>query len=130
MRTLGLDPMSMLVVPRVLALIIMLPLLTFLADIMGLLGGALMVWQMLDTSPGVFIVRLSEASDFWTFGVGIFIAPFMVLVVGKLGCYSGLRVTGSAESVGVQTTKSVVQSIFMVIVLDALFAVFFTTMGI
>ncbi|MCE7999890.1 MAG: ABC transporter permease [Rhodobiaceae bacterium] len=130
MRTLGLDPMDMLVVPRVLALVIMLPLLTFVADIMGLVGGALMVWQMLDTSPGVFIVRLSEAADFWTFGVGILKAPFMALVIAMIGCYAGMRVTGSAESVGVQTTRSVVQSIFMVIVLDALFAVFFTAIGI
>ena len=117
-------------VPRVLALVIMLPLLTFVADIMGLVGGALMVWQMLDTSPGVFIVRLSEAADFWTFGVGILKAPFMALVIAMIGCYAGMRVTGSAESVGVQTTRSVVQSIFMVIVLDALFAVFFTAIGI
>jgi phospholipid/cholesterol/gamma-HCH transport system permease protein len=130
MRTLGLDPMDMLVVPRVLALVLMLPLLTFIADIMGLLGGAMVVWEMQGTSPGVFIVRLREASDFWTFGVGLVKAPFMALVIALIGCYSGLKVTGSAESVGTQTTKSVVKAIFMVIVLDALFAVFFTAMGI
>lgn len=130
MRTLGLDPMDMLVVPRVLALVLMLPLLTFIADIMGLLGGAMVVWEMQGTSPGVFIVRLHEASDFWTFGVGLVKAPFMALVIALIGCYSGLKVTGSAESVGTQTTKSVVKAIFMVIVLDALFAVFFTAMGI
>ena len=130
MRTLGLDPMDMLVVPRVLALIVMLPLLTFIADMMGLLGGAMVVWQMQGTSPGIFIVRLKEAADFWTFGVGMIKAPFMALVIAMIGCYSGLKVTGSAESVGLETTRSVVKSIFMVIVLDALFAIFFTTMGI
>ena len=130
MRTLGLDPMDMLVVPRVLALIIMLPLLTFIADLMGLLGGMMVVWSMLDTSPGIFIVRLHDASNFWTFGVGMIKAPFMALIIAMIGCYSGLRVTGSAESVGNQTTKSVVKSIFMVIVVDALFAVFFTAMGV
>lgn len=130
MRTLGLDPMDMLVVPRVLALVVMLPLLTFVADMMGLLGGALVVWETQDTSPGVFIVRLSEAATFWTFGVGLIKAPFMALMIAMIGCYSGLKVTGSAESVGQQTTQSVVKSIFMVIILDALFAVFFTAMGI
>jgi phospholipid/cholesterol/gamma-HCH transport system permease protein len=130
MRTLGLDPMDMLVVPRVLALVVMLPLLTFVADMMGLLGGMMVVWEMQDTSPGIFIVRLRDASDFWTFGVGMIKAPFMALVIALIGCYSGLKVTGSAESVGSQTTKSVVKSIFMVIVIDALFAVFFTAMGI
>jgi len=130
MRTLGLDPMDMLVVPRVLALMIMLPMLTFIADLMGLLGGMVVVWDMLDTSPGVFIVRLHDASNFWTFGVGMIKAPFMALIIALIACYSGLRVTGSAESVGNQTTKSVVKSIFMVIVVDALFAVFFTAMGI
>lgn len=130
MRTLGLDPMDMLVVPRVLALVVMLPMLTFVADMMGLLGGMMVVWEMQDTSPGIFIVRLRDASDFWTFGVGMIKAPFMALVIAMIGCYSGLKVTGSAESVGSQTTKSVVKSIFMVIVIDALFAVFFTAMGI
>ncbi|MEQ9520417.1 MAG: MlaE family lipid ABC transporter permease subunit [Parvibaculum sp.] len=130
MRTLGLDPMDMLVVPRVLALVFMLPLLTFIADMMGLIGGALVVWETQNTSPGVFIVRLSEAATFWTFGVGLIKAPFMALMIAMIGCYSGLKVTGSAESVGQQTTQSVVKSIFMVIILDALFAVFFTAMGI
>jgi len=130
MRTLGLDPMDMLVVPRVLALVVMLPLLTFIANMMGLLGGAMVVWFMQGTSPDIFIVRLKEAADFWTFGVGMIKAPFMALVIAIIGCYSGMKVTGSAESVGLETTRSVVKSIFMVIVLDALFAVFFTGLGI
>lgn len=130
MRTLGLDPFEMLVLPRVLALIIVLPFLTFVGDIMGLFGGGVVAWTMLDMSPGVYIVRVREAVDFWTFGVGILKAPFMALVIALIGCYSGMKVTGSAESVGQQTTQSVVKSIFVVIVLNALFAIFFTAMGI
>ena len=130
MRTLGLDPMEMLMLPRILALVVMLPFLTFIADIMGLLGGGLVLWGMLDMSPGVYMIRLREASEFWTFGVGILKAPFMALVIALIGCYSGMKVTGSAESVGQQTTQSVVKSIFVVIVLDALFAIFFTAMDI
>lgn len=130
MRTLGLDPIEMLMLPRVLALIIMLPFLTFVADFMGLLGGGLAVWVMLDMSPGVYLIRLREATVFWTFGVGLLKAPFMALVIALIGCYSGMKVTGSAESVGQQTTQAVVKSIFVVIVLDALFAMFFTAIGI
>jgi phospholipid/cholesterol/gamma-HCH transport system permease protein len=130
MRTLGLDPMDMLVVPRVLALMIMLPLLTFIGDIMGLIGGGVVAVTQLHMSPGVYIERANSAIVFWTFGVGILKAPFMALVIGLIGCQSGLEVTGSAESVGSQTTRSVVRSIFLVIVLDALFAMFFTAVGI
>jgi phospholipid/cholesterol/gamma-HCH transport system permease protein len=80
MRTLGLDPMDMLVVPRVLALIITLPLLTFLADIMGLIGGGVVAVTMLNMSPESYLVRLQEASDFWTFGVGLIKAPYMLVL--------------------------------------------------
>lgn len=130
MRTLGLDPIEMLVVPRVLALVITLPLLTFIGDIVGLIGGGVAVWTMLDTTPDAYLVQLREASGFWTFGVGLLKAPFMALVIAMIGCRAGLNVSGSAESVGRQTTSSVVQSIFMVIVLDAAFAIFFTGVGI
>ncbi|MBI1263049.1 MAG: MlaE family lipid ABC transporter permease subunit [Rhizobiales bacterium] len=130
MRTLGLDPMEMLVLPRILALIITLPILTFLADIMGLIGGGIVVMLMLNMSPDSYIARLQEASDFWTFGVGLVKAPFMALMIGLIGCRAGLAVAGSAESVGSQTTRSVVQSIFVVIILDAFFALFFTAIGI
>lgn len=129
-RTLGLDPVDMLIVPRVLALILTLPILTFIADIMGLLGGMVAVMVLLDTSPGVFMIRLHEAAGFWTFGVGILKAPFMALIIALIGCYGGMKVTGSAESVGRETTQSVVKAIFMVIILDALFAMFFTAVGI
>jgi phospholipid/cholesterol/gamma-HCH transport system permease protein len=130
MRTLGLDPMDMLVVPRVLALIVMLPLLTFIGDIMGLIGGGFVALTQLHMSPAVYIERLNGAAEFWTFGVGLLKAPFMAVAIAVVGCQAGLSVTGSAESVGSQTTRSVVASIFLVIVLDALFAMFFTAVGI
>lgn len=130
MRTLGLDPMQMLVLPRVLALIIVLPLLTFVADIMGLIGGGVVAWTQLGMAPMVYIERLRDSAVFWTFGVGLLKAPFMALAIGLIGCRSGLDVTGSAESVGAQTTSSVVRSIFLVIILDAVFAIFFTAVGI
>lgn len=129
MRTLGLDPMQMLILPRILALIVVLPLLTFVADIMGLIGGGLVATLQLGMSPEVYIERMRDAAVFWTFGVGILRAPFMALAIGLIGCRAGLDVTGSAESVGTQTTRSVVMSIFLVIVLDALFAMFFTAVG-
>ncbi len=129
MRTLGLDPMQMLIVPRVLALIIVLPLLTFVADIMGLIGGGVVAMTQLGMSPTVYIDRMRDSAVFWTFGVGILRAPFMALAIGLIGCRAGLDVTGSAESVGSQTTRSVVLSIFLVIVLDAMFAMFFTAVG-
>ncbi|MEX0840397.1 MAG: MlaE family lipid ABC transporter permease subunit [Parvibaculum sp.] len=130
MRTLGLDPMDMLVVPRVLALIVALPMLTFVANIMGLFGGGVVAQFMLGMSPGVYIQRVHEAIGFWTFGVGIVKAPFMAATIALVGCRAGMAVTGSAESVGAQTTRSVVYSIFLVIVLDALFAMFFTAVDI
>jgi phospholipid/cholesterol/gamma-HCH transport system permease protein len=130
MRTLGLDPMDMLVVPRVMALVVTLPLLTFIGDLMGLIGGGVVALTQLHMSPAVYIERLKSAADFWTFGVGLLKAPFMALAIAVVGCQAGLAVTGSAESVGTQTTRSVVASIFLVIVLDALFAMFFTAVGI
>ncbi|HEX7776115.1 MAG TPA: MlaE family lipid ABC transporter permease subunit [Parvibaculum sp.] len=130
MRTLGLNPMDMLVVPRVLALVVTLPLLTFIGDIMGLVGGGVVALTQLHMSPAVYIQRLSGAVEFWTFGVGLLKAPFMAVAIAIVGCQAGLSVTGSAESVGTQTTRSVVASIFLVIVLDALFAMFFTAVGI
>lgn len=130
MRTLGLDPMDMLILPRIAALTITLPLLTFIADIMGLLGGGVVVYFMLDMSPGVYIARVQEAVDFWTIAVGLIKAPFMASIIALVGCRAGLSVTGSAESVGAMTTRSVVRSIFLVIILDALFAMFFTTVGV
>lgn len=126
MKTIGLHPIDTLVLPRYLALVLIFPILTFFADLMGALGGGLMAWATLDISPAAFIQRLNEVMLPSTFLVGIIKAPFFASVIAMSGCYEGLSVTGSAESVGEHTTQSVVQSIFLVIVLDALFAVFFT----
>ena len=130
MRTLGLDPMEMLVLPRVLALIFTLPMLAFVADLMGLIGGGVVSYFMLDMSPGLYIDRVRDSADFWTFAVGIIKAPFMAAMIAMVGCQAGLLVTGSAESVGQQTTHSVVRSIFLVIIVDAVFAMFFTAVGV
>ena len=126
MKTIGLHPIDTLVLPRFLALVIVFPILAFYADLMGALGGGVMAWATLDISPAVFIQRLNDAVLPSTFLVGIIKAPFFASVIALSGCYEGLSVTGSAESVGEHTTQSVVQSIFLVIVLDALFAVFFS----
>ncbi len=129
MRTLALDPMEMLVAPRVLALILVLPMLGFISDMMGLFGGLLMCWTVLDIMPGTFIARVEEWVPLAHFWVGIIKAPFFALMIGLIGCYEGLKVEGSAESVGRLTTKSVVESIFMVIVVDAFFSVYFAEIG-
>lgn len=130
MRTLGLDPMEVLVLPRVLALVITLPLLAFFADMMGLFGGMLMCWAALDISPGLFLERLQGAISPWSFWVGIIKAPFFAFLIAMVGCLEGLRVSRSAESVGRQTTRSVVTGIFLVIVADAMFSIFFATVGV
>jgi phospholipid/cholesterol/gamma-HCH transport system permease protein len=130
MRTLGLDPVTILVVPRVLALMLMLPALGFIADISGLLGGALMSWIELGVSPAVFQSRLVGNTDVWHFGVGMIKAPFFALIIGIIGCYQGMMVGGNAESLGRLTSASVVLSIFMVIVMDAMFSIFFSVVGV
>ncbi len=130
MRTLGLDPVTILVVPRVLALILMLPVLGFIADISGLIGGAAMSWVELGVSPAVFQSRLVSNTDVWHFGVGMIKAPFFALIIGIIGCYEGMKVGGNAESLGRLTSTSVVLSIFMVIVMDALFSIFFAIVGV
>jgi phospholipid/cholesterol/gamma-HCH transport system permease protein len=130
MRTLGLDPVTILVVPRVLALMLMLPALGFIADISGLVGGALMSWIELGVSPAVFQTRLVSNTDVWHFGVGMIKAPFFALIIGIIGCYEGMKVGGNVESLGRLTSASVVLSIFMVIVMDAMFSVFFAIVGV
>src|SRR3546814_10446861 len=106
MRTLGLDPMEVLVMPRVIALVLVLPLLTFYADVMGLLGGAVMATVVLDISFFQFARQLSDAVTPWTFWVGVIKAPLFAFIIGMVGCYEGLQVSRSAESVGRQTTRS------------------------
>jgi phospholipid/cholesterol/gamma-HCH transport system permease protein len=129
MRTLGLDPIEVLVLPRILALVIMLPILGFIADISGLLGGALMSWIELGISPGMFQARLLDATDATHYLTGLSKAPFFAVIIGLIGCYQGLKVEGNAESLGRLTSKSVVLAIFMVIVADALFSIFFAMVG-
>ncbi len=130
MRTLGLDPMEVLVLPRVLALVIMLPLLAFVSNVAGLVGGALMSWVELGVSPALFATRLLESGDRWHFLVGMIQAPFFALIIGLVGCYEGLKVEKSAESLGQRTSDSVVLAIFLVIVTTALFSVFFMQLGV
>lgn len=130
MRTLGLDPIDVLVVPRVLALVLMLPVLGFISDVSGLVGGAMMSWVELDVSPTVFQARLISNTDVWHFVVGMIKAPFFAMIIGVIGCYEGLKVGGNAESLGRLTSTSVVLSIFMVIVADAVLSVVFALIGV
>jgi phospholipid/cholesterol/gamma-HCH transport system permease protein len=125
----GLDPVSVLILPRLLALIIALPILTFVGSMAALYGGGLVAWLYGGMSPAIFIARLREAVSLTTFEVGIIKAPFMALAIGLVAASEGLKVKGSAESLGLQTTASVVKSIFLVIVLDGVFAVFFASIG-
>ena len=130
LETLGLSPVDVLVIPRLIALFIALPILVFIGDIAGLAGGAMIAVLTLDLSIQQFLTQLKGAVDFWDFGTGILKAPVFAYVIAVVGCHQGLKVSGSAESVGFRTTKAVVESIFIVIVLDALFAVFFAEVGI
>ncbi len=130
MRTLGLDPVEILVLPRVMALVVSMPLIAVFADIMGLIGGGLMVILTLEVSFHQFLERLQGAVTIWTFWAGIMKAPVFGFLIALTGCREGLKVTGSAESVGLHTTRAVVISIFLVIVADALFSVLFSAFGI
>ncbi len=125
LRTMGFDPVEVLILPRIIALLIGLPILTFLGSIAALYGGGLVSWAYGGIAPEVFLARLDEAISIDTFAVGMIKAPFMALIIGVVACLEGLRVEGSAESLGEQTTSSVVKSIFLVIVLDGVFAMFF-----
>jgi phospholipid/cholesterol/gamma-HCH transport system permease protein len=127
LRTMGLDPMEVLIVPRLLALVVGLPLLTFIGSMSALFGGGLVAWIYGDVSPDVFLLRLQGAIRLNTFMVGMIKAPVMALVIGMIAAIEGLAVKGSAESLGNQTTASVVKAIFMVIVVDGLFAMFFAS---
>ncbi|MEJ8561976.1 MlaE family lipid ABC transporter permease subunit [Yoonia sp. GPGPB17] len=130
MRTLGLDPVEVLVAPRVIALIIMLPVLGVVANFAGLFGGALMSWIELGVSPGVFQSRLVSNTGVEHLLVGLIKAPFFALIIGIVGCYEGMQVKGNAESLGRLTSTSVVLAIFLVITADALFSIFFAVLGV
>lgn len=129
MKTLGMNPIDVLVLPRLLALVICLPLLGFYADVVGVAGGALMAWVQLDITPANFLIYFRDVISVDHYWAGIIKAPFFAAVIASAGCYHGMRVQGSADDLGNRTTRSVVQSIFFVIVLDALFAIFFTSVG-
>ncbi|MBC6440035.1 MAG: MlaE family lipid ABC transporter permease subunit [Rhodospirillales bacterium] len=130
MRALGINPLELLVVPRVIALVLVMPLLGFFANIAGLTGGALMSIVALDLSIAQFLTQLNGAVPIWAFWVGIIKAPLFAFAIAMVGCYNGLKVGGSAESVGKMTTRAVVQSIFLVIVIDAMASVIFSFIGI
>ncbi len=129
LKVMGIEPMLVLVVPRVIALVITLPLLTFFADIMGLIGGAAIAQSLLDVSPTQYLARLRYAVDGSDLFVGLFKAPVFAFLIAIVACMHGLKVSGSAESVGRETTRAVVKSIFLVFVLDALFSILFEKIG-
>ncbi len=130
MKVLGIEPIELLVLPKLAALLIVMPLLTLYADIMGILGGMLMAGQMLDVSSTVFLQRLPDALTMESFMIGIGKAPVFASIIVMVGCYQGFLAKGSAESVGEKTTVSVVLSIFLVIIADAAFSVLFSWIGI
>ena len=129
LRTMGFDPVEVLVVPRVAALVVALPVLAFLGAMSALFGGGLVAWLYGGMDPSIFVVRLKEAISITHFEVGMIKAPFMALVIGIVACAEGFQVQGSAESLGLRTTQSVVKAIFLVIVLDGFFAMFFASIG-
>lgn len=130
MQTLGLDPIEVLVLPRVFGLLITLPLLTIFANFLGLFGGAVMAWFTLDlTFPG-FLRQLKFFLPGATFWIGVIKAPFFAGIIALIGCYEGLRTERSAESVGKLTTLSVVEAIFVIIVADAAFSILFSVLGV
>jgi phospholipid/cholesterol/gamma-HCH transport system permease protein len=130
LRVMGIEPMQVLVVPRVIALIITLPLLAFFADMMGLLGGAAISQFLLDVSLNQYLTRLPRVVDGSDLFVGLFKAPVFAFFIAIIGCMHGMKASGSAESVGRETTRAVVKAIFVVIALDAFFSVLFEKMGI
>ena len=129
MRTIGVSPMEALVLPRVMAVVIMMPLLGFYSALVGIVGGGLLCWISLGIPPVTFIQRLREVVPLTDLYVGLVKAPVFGAIIGMAGCYQGMLVEGDAEQVGQRTTSAVVQGIFLVIVLDAFFAVFFTEVG-
>ncbi|ACB97057.1 MlaE family lipid ABC transporter permease subunit [Beijerinckia indica] len=129
LRTMGLDPVEVLLLPRVLALVLALPMLTFLGFMAALYGGGVVSWIYGGMSPPIFIERIRDAASLTQFEVGLIKAPFMALVIGVIACTEGLAVQGSAESLGLRTTSSVVKSIFLIIVLDGILDLFFAATG-
>lgn len=129
MRTIGVSPMEALVFPRVIATVLMMPLLGFYAAILAIIGGGIFVWLSLDIPPITFVQRIQEVVPMTDLYQTLIKAPVFGMIIAMAGCYQGLQVEGNAEEVGLRTTTAVVQGIFLVIVLDAFFAVFFTEIG-
>jgi len=125
MRVLGLDPIEVLVLPRVIALVVMLPILAFIAAMLGMIGGGLVAWLAMEISPVLFMARTQETIVMNHFWAGLIKAPFFAFVIAVIGCFQGMEVEGSAESLGQRTTLSVVQALFLVILIDAFFAMFY-----
>ncbi len=130
LRTMGLDPVEVLVLPRIIALVLAVPMLTFLGSMAALYGAGIVCWLYGGMAPAVFLERLHEAIWLPTFAVGMIKAPFMALIIGLVACSEGFEVDGSAASLGLKTTASVVKSIFLIIAIDGLFAMFFASIGI
>jgi len=128
LRTMGRDPLEVLVLPRIIALVVALPLLALIGAMAALIGGGI-VASIYGMEPSLYVARLREAVSISDFEVGMIKAPFMALVIGLVACTEGFQVLGSAESLGARTTSSVVKAIFLVIVLDGIFAMFFSSMG-
>jgi phospholipid/cholesterol/gamma-HCH transport system permease protein len=128
MRTLGIAPLELLVLPKIIALLIALPLLTVFADVLGVAGGMIMASTQLDVGFAEFLERFGHAVSVTAFLVGICKAPVFAVIIAVVGCFQGFQTKGGADSVGRQTTRSVVQSIFLVIVADALFSVAFSVL--
>jgi len=128
-RTLGMDPVDLLVMPRLLAMLAMLPLLTFIADLAGLLGGLTVGALALDIPVPAYFARMEQTMELRHFLVGLSKAPVFAMVIALIGCLEGLQTEGTAQSVGERTTSSVVQTISLVIVLDAIAAIWFMQMG-
>lgn len=129
MRTIGVVPAEALVVPRVIAAVIMMPLLGIYASLMSIIGGGMLCWIVLDIPPATFVQRLREVTPITDFWIGMIKAPVFGAIIAMAGCFQGMQVKGNAEQVGLKTTAAVVQAIFLVIVLDAFFAVFFSEIG-
>ncbi len=130
LRTLGITPMELLVLPKLLALILVLPLLSVFSNILGLIGAMSIAQLALDVSINDFFERLQQAIDVRHYLVGLSKAPVFAAIIALVGCYQGLQVQGGADSVGKQVTKSVVQAIFLVIIADAIFSILFSWFGI
>ncbi|HZQ41392.1 MAG TPA: ABC transporter permease, partial [Rhizomicrobium sp.] len=130
MQTMGLDTVDTLVLPRIIGLVISLPILTFFADIMAIIGGAAMCYFQLGINIPAFMRQLTEAVSVSTLMVGLIKAPVFAFVISLVGCYEGFQVERNAASVGLLTTRSVVESVFLVIVLDAAFSIMFSVLGI